>query len=74
MQTARFLGYGIAVIVLLGWSHIFFKHGVTNPILFWLPIADLAGLLLAQHVDVDSLSLLQSVESLEGLKYDHKAV
>eukprot|EP01033_Poteriospumella_lacustris_P000102 gene102-gene273 len=73
IQINRYSGYGVGLIIFLGWSHIFHKHSVTNPILFWLPIADLAGLLLAQYVDFDSLNLVESMDGLENYRYEHKS-
>lgn len=57
----------------MGWGHVFYKHKVSNPVLFWLPMADLAGLLLAQYVDFDSNGLILNVEGLEKYKYNYKA-
>lgn len=59
--------------MLLGWIRVFYVHKVSNPVLVWLPVADLAGLLLAQYVDVDSNGLILNIEGLENYKYNYKA-
>jgi hypothetical protein len=74
IQINRYSGYAVGVFVLLSWLHVFHKHSITNPIMFWLPLADLAGLLLAQYVDFDSFNLVQSMENLENFRYEHKSV
>jgi hypothetical protein len=56
------------------WSKIFYMHGVTNPVLYWIPLADMLALLLAQYVDFDSKGLILSVQNLENYKYNAKSV
>ena len=55
------------------WTKIFYIHGVTNPVLYWIPSVDMAALLLAQYVDFDSKGLVKSVDRLEAYRYDHKS-
>jgi hypothetical protein len=55
------------------WTKIFYIHGVTNPVLYWIPLADMAALLLAQYVDFDAKGLVLSAEGLENYRYDHKS-
>ncbi len=52
---------------------MFYVHKVTNPILFWIPMVDLVGLMLAQYIDFDSNGLIVNVEGLEKYKYNYKA-
>jgi hypothetical protein len=72
VNTVKWLGYVVGVVVLLGWLQVFYVHQVTNPLLFWIPMVDLVGLLLAQYIDFDSNGLILNVEGLEGYKYNYK--
>lgn len=56
------------------WLFLFWKFEVSNPVLYWLPFADILILLLASYVDKDCKSLLSSTEELEKLKYNCKGV
>lgn len=67
--TAYILGFFMFVT----WTKIFYIHGVTNPVLYWIPLADMAALLLAQYVDFDAKGLVLSAEGLENYRYDHKS-
>ncbi len=73
VNTVRILAYIVGVVVLIGWVRVFYVHKVTNPILFWIPMVDLVGLLLAQYIDFDSNGLIVNVEGLEKYKYNYKA-
>ncbi len=72
--AAKLVGYAVAVLSLISWLVLFWNMGVTNPVLYWLPFANIAGLLLATYVDYDSSSLLVSAEGLEKFKYNLKGV
>lgn len=66
--------YFISLLTLLAWGAMFYKFQVTNPLLYWLPLGNLAGILLAHYVDSDSKDLVNSAESLEQYKYRCKGV
>ncbi|RYH08596.1 hypothetical protein EON65_40785 [archaeon] len=63
----------VSVVVLLGWGQIFYAHGVSNPLLFWIPIVDLAGLGLAYYIHLDTRGIVVSVDNLQNFKYAHKS-
>jgi hypothetical protein len=64
----------LGLFIFFTWTKIFYIRGVTNPILYWIPTADMAALLLAQYVDFDSKGLVNSAEGLENYKYENKSV
>jgi hypothetical protein len=74
LAIARYSGYAVSLMILFAWFYVYYKHSITNPILYWLPIADYAGILLAQYVDFDSLSLVNEVDNLESYRYEVKSV
>lgn len=67
-------GILLAVTVSLIWVVVFAMHSVTVPQLYWLPLANPAGILLALYVDRDAEYLLRDIEILEGMKYNHKNI
>jgi hypothetical protein len=71
---AKIFGYLVGAWTLIVWLTIFHRMGVTNPILYWMPFANLGGILLATYVDYDTNSLLASAESLDNFKYNLKGV
>lgn len=66
--------YLISVMSLLGWGIVFQNYGVSNPLLYWLPLGNLAGIVLAHYVDRDTRDLVSSVEGLDQYKYSFKGV
>lgn len=63
----------ISGMVALFWLVLFVLHSVTTPALYWLPVADAAGLGFALYLDADMTGTLSDVDRLEGLKYEfHK--
>lgn len=74
MYTARSLGLIVGLFALFTWLRIFYLHSVTNPIFYWMPLADILGLLLALYVDFDSNGLIQLADGLEKYKYENKSV
>lgn len=68
------LAYFIAALSMIMWGVVFHTFGVTNPLLYWLPLGNIAGIALAQYVDNDTRDLVTSVEGLEQYKYSFKGV
>jgi hypothetical protein len=66
--------YFISVLSMLAWGAVFFRYNVTNPLLYWLPLSNIAGIALAHYVDRDSKDLITSAEGLEQYKYRFKGV
>ena len=66
------IGFFLAFICLLSWSYIFWKEGVTNPLLYWLPSANLISLLLAVYVDSVVNNMINEADSLNMLKNQKK--
>ena len=66
------IGFLLAFICLLSWSYIFWKEGVTNPLLYWLPSANLISLLIAIYIDSDVNSMISEADSLNLFKYQPK--
>jgi hypothetical protein len=64
----------IAFTTCIAWLFLFWKLGVTNPGLYWLPFANVSQLLIAKYVEYDANTLLKSADSLENFKYDFKKV
>ena len=58
---------------MLAWGVMFWRHGVTNLFLFWLPLANITALVLSTYMDYDCKSMISQVEGLEDLKYACKA-
>eukprot|EP01039_Chlorochromonas_danica_P001101 gene1101-1196_t len=72
VRISRYLAVAIAVFVTIGWIQVFYAHGVSNPLLFWIPVVNLAGLGLAQYVHLDSKSLLSMADDMQHYKYSFK--
>eukprot|EP01031_Cornospumella_fuschlensis_P029653 gene29653-35795_t len=73
ITLCRYLAILVSVVVLLGWGSIFYAQGVSNPLLFWIPVVDLAGLALAYFIHLDTKGIVVSVDNLQNLKYAHKS-
>lgn len=56
------------------WAWIFFAHSVTNPIMYWLPLINIAGFLLVVYIDYDTKKTIEEVDNLEKMKYEYKKV
>ena len=54
------------------WAAVFWKHGVSEPALYWLPLVPVSSVALAVYLDKDNDSLLNEVAKLNSLKYDFK--
>ena len=59
---------------MLMWGIIFYTYSVTNPLLYWLPVGNIAGLALAMYVDRDTMDMVTSAEGIEQFKYSMKGV
>ena len=66
------IGFVLAFICLISWLYIFWLEGVTNPLLYWLPFANIISLLLAVYVDSDVNSMIRETDALNLLKYQPK--
>lgn len=66
------IGFFLAFVCLVSWSHIFWKEGVTNLLLYWLPTANLISLLIAVYVDSDVNNMITEADSLNMFKYQPK--
>lgn len=62
----------LAIGVFLFWISLFYKYSITNPALYWLPLADITALLLASYIHNDSNNLINSADGLEQYKYNYK--
>ena len=68
----RYFSYITIAIMISAWCFIFFQHSVTNVALYWLPLSNLGGLLLALYIDYDLKSVSASVNNLNNAKYVFK--
>lgn len=66
------IGFLLAFICLISWLYIFWLEGVTNPLLYWLPFANIISLLLAIYVDSDVNSMIREADALNMFKYQPK--
>jgi hypothetical protein len=57
------------VSALAFWCYIFFKHNVTNYVLYWLPLANVGGWGLAMYVEKEESNSRSSLESLKQSRY-----
>lgn len=73
-RVVRLSAYLLATGSLVAWLAVFWYYNVTNPLLYWMPLSNVAALLLSQYVDSDSSDLIQSAERLEQYKYNCKGV
>ena len=71
-RTVKFLLIGMCAAFTVGWAMIFLYYGVTEPGLYWLPLAPVGCIGLALWVDRDAQSLLDDVTALNKYKYEHK--
>ena len=55
--------------VLILWCYIFYKHNVTNYVLYWLPLANIGGLGLALYIEREENSSKSSLENLKQSRY-----
>lgn len=63
-----------AICTLLGWSLVFIFEVVDNFLLFWMPLANIATVLMAFYVDSTNTSTLKDAEKIKDLKYRYKKV
>ena len=63
-----------ATCTLLGWSLVFIFELVDNYFLYWMPLANVATVLLAFYVDSSNTSMLKDAEKIKDLKYRYKKV
>lgn len=62
----------LALTSSLYWFYIFFVMSVTNIQLYWLPLGNVACILLSLYVDSDMRTLANEVDALSQFKYDFK--
>ncbi len=55
--------------VLIFWCYIFYMNGVTNYILYWLPLANIGGLGLAMYIESEENSSKGSLDNLKRSRY-----
>lgn len=70
----RYLAYVISSATLLLWTIIFYIELVQHPALYWLPLGNIASLLLAIYVDNDCKGLIEDADGMKKYKYEYKAV
>lgn len=63
-----------SVACLIGWALAFYANGVSNVLLYWLPLAPVGGIVVAYYVDGDISSLAADMVALESKKYNLKDV
>ena len=66
--------YFVCALSIVMWGVVFCSYGVNNPVLFWLPLGNIAGILLAHYVEKDTNDMVTSAEGLEQYKYSFKGV
>mmetsp|Transcript_45665 Transcript_45665/g.79845 ORF Transcript_45665/g.79845 Transcript_45665/m.79845 type:complete len:186 (-) Transcript_45665:88-645(-) len=68
------IAYLIAAFTLIAWGVVFHNLHITNPLFFWLPLSNIAGIALAQYIDKDTKDMISSAAGLEQYKYNVKGV
>jgi hypothetical protein len=68
------LAFFAAALSTVMWGVIFSTYHIENPLLFWLPTANVVGVALALYVDSDTAELVSSVAGIEQYKYSLKGV
>lgn len=66
--------YFIAAFALIAWGVVFNNFHITNPLFYWLPLCNLAGIALAQYIDRDTRDMVSSAAGLDQYKYNFKGV
>lgn len=64
----------IALLSLVYWSSIMWRHRVHVLSILWLPLGNLCTLLLSVYIDRDTNELVSSVERMDAFKYNLKSV
>jgi len=59
---------------LVAWGVVFNTYYITNPLFYWLPLSNIAGIALAQYIDSDTRDMISSAAGLEQYKYSFKGV
>lgn len=67
------VGFVAAAFAVL-WFYVFWLHGVTNWILFWLPLVNITAFGLTLYLDRDLKSTVHEAENLNQLKYNYRAI
>lgn len=57
---------------LFSWLAVFHRFGVTNPLLYWLPLGPLIVWGVSVYLFTSGRALDREVMELDGLRYNHK--
>lgn len=68
------IAYLVAAFTLIAWGVVFHNLHITNPLFFWLPLSNIAGIALAHYIDKDTKDMISSAAGLEQYKYNFKGV
>ena len=68
------VAYCIALVNFFLWLGLFWVQNITYAALYWMPLLNIAVLLVATYVDNDCNGLVVSAKDLEKLKYNCKTV